>query len=164
MRLITWQTVFQAASGVALFPSSFCTFCILHLSASQHPTPVKSWVSSGMSQMRVPASSNIPQRVFCTAFPWRCYLQKLDDISEQNSCRAWKWRDKHHYNGRLEQCRWRWIISKHFWTIWTEKGQSERSNAHRFYERNDLVITSTWFTKPKTRLYTWKPPGDWIQH
>jgi hypothetical protein len=29
-----------------------------------------------------------------------------------------------------------------------------------FYERNGLVITNTWFKKPKRRLYTWKSPGD----
>jgi hypothetical protein len=29
-----------------------------------------------------------------------------------------------------------------------------------FCERNGLVITNTWFKKPKRRLYTWKAPGD----
>jgi exonuclease III len=29
-----------------------------------------------------------------------------------------------------------------------------------FCERNGLVITNTWFKKPKRRLYTWKSPGD----
>jgi exonuclease III len=29
-----------------------------------------------------------------------------------------------------------------------------------FCERNRLVITNTWFKKPKRRLYTWKSPGD----
>jgi hypothetical protein len=29
-----------------------------------------------------------------------------------------------------------------------------------FCERNELVITNTWFKKPKRRLYTWKSPGD----
>jgi exonuclease III len=27
-------------------------------------------------------------------------------------------------------------------------------------ERNGLVITNTWFKKPKRRLYTWKSPGN----
>jgi hypothetical protein len=29
-----------------------------------------------------------------------------------------------------------------------------------FCERNGLVITNTWFKKPKRRLYTWKSPGN----
>ena len=29
-----------------------------------------------------------------------------------------------------------------------------------YYERNGLIITNTWFKKPKRRLYTWKAPGD----
>jgi hypothetical protein len=29
-----------------------------------------------------------------------------------------------------------------------------------FCERNGLVISSTWFKKPKRRLYTWQAPGD----
>jgi endonuclease/exonuclease/phosphatase family metal-dependent hydrolase len=29
-----------------------------------------------------------------------------------------------------------------------------------FCERNGLVITNTWFKKPKRRLYTWKSTGD----
>jgi hypothetical protein len=33
-----------------------------------------------------------------------------------------------------------------------------------FCERNGLVITNTWFKKPKRRLYTWKAPGDRIRH
>ena len=32
-----------------------------------------------------------------------------------------------------------------------------------FCERNGLIVTNTWF-KPKRRLYTCKPPGDWSQH
>ena len=31
-------------------------------------------------------------------------------------------------------------------------------------ERNGLIVTNTWFRKPKRRLYTWKTPGDQIQH
>ena len=27
-------------------------------------------------------------------------------------------------------------------------------------ERNGLIVTNTWFRKPKRRLYTWKAPGD----
>ena len=30
-----------------------------------------------------------------------------------------------------------------------------------FCERNGLIITNTWFRKPKRRLYTRKAPGDW---
>ena len=30
-----------------------------------------------------------------------------------------------------------------------------------FCERNGLIVTNTWFKKPKRRLYTWKAPGDW---
>jgi hypothetical protein len=29
-----------------------------------------------------------------------------------------------------------------------------------FCERNGLIVTNTWFRKPKRRLYTWKAPGD----
>jgi hypothetical protein len=29
-----------------------------------------------------------------------------------------------------------------------------------FCERNVLVITNTWFKKPKRRFYTWKAQGD----
>jgi len=31
-------------------------------------------------------------------------------------------------------------------------------------ERNSLIVTNTWFKKPKRRLYTWKAPGDWSRH
>jgi hypothetical protein len=33
-----------------------------------------------------------------------------------------------------------------------------------FCERNGLVITNTWFKKPKRRLYIWKSPGDRSQY
>jgi len=33
-----------------------------------------------------------------------------------------------------------------------------------FYERNGLIVTNTWFRKPKRRLYTWKVPADWSRH
>jgi len=33
-----------------------------------------------------------------------------------------------------------------------------------FCERNEMIVTNTWFKKPKRRLYTWKAPGDWSQH
>jgi endonuclease/exonuclease/phosphatase family metal-dependent hydrolase len=33
-----------------------------------------------------------------------------------------------------------------------------------FCERNGLIVTNTWFRKPKRRLYTWKAPGDRIRH
>jgi len=33
-----------------------------------------------------------------------------------------------------------------------------------FCERNGLIVTNTWFRKPKKRLYTWKVPGDWRRH
>jgi len=33
-----------------------------------------------------------------------------------------------------------------------------------FCERNGLIITYTWFKKPKRRLYTWKAPADWSRH
>jgi len=29
-----------------------------------------------------------------------------------------------------------------------------------FCERNGLIVTNTWFRKPKRRLYMWKAPGD----
>ena len=29
-----------------------------------------------------------------------------------------------------------------------------------FCERNGLIVTNTWFKKPKRRLCTWKAPGD----
>ena len=31
-------------------------------------------------------------------------------------------------------------------------------------ERNGLIVTNTWFKKPRRRLYTWKEPGDWSRH
>jgi endonuclease/exonuclease/phosphatase family metal-dependent hydrolase len=33
-----------------------------------------------------------------------------------------------------------------------------------FCERNGLIVTNTWFRKPKRRLYTWNAPGDWSRH
>ena len=33
-----------------------------------------------------------------------------------------------------------------------------------FCERNGLIVTNTWFRKPKRRLYTWKVPGDRSRH
>ena len=33
-----------------------------------------------------------------------------------------------------------------------------------FCERNGLIVTKTWFKKPKRRLYMWKAPGDWSRH
>ena len=33
-----------------------------------------------------------------------------------------------------------------------------------FCERNGLIVTNTWFKKPKRRLYIWKAPGDWSRH
>jgi len=33
-----------------------------------------------------------------------------------------------------------------------------------FYERNGLIVTNTWFRKPKRRLYTFKAPGDRSRH
>jgi endonuclease/exonuclease/phosphatase family metal-dependent hydrolase len=31
-------------------------------------------------------------------------------------------------------------------------------------KRNGLIVTNTWFRKPKRRLYTWKAPGDRSRH
>jgi len=33
-----------------------------------------------------------------------------------------------------------------------------------FCERNRLIVTNTWFKKPKRRLCTWKAPGDCSRH
>ena len=33
-----------------------------------------------------------------------------------------------------------------------------------FCERNGLIVTNTWFMKPKRRLYTWKAPKDRSRH
>ena len=33
-----------------------------------------------------------------------------------------------------------------------------------FCERNLLIVTDTWFRKPKRRLYTWKAPGNRSRH
>ena len=33
-----------------------------------------------------------------------------------------------------------------------------------FCERNGLIVTNTWFKKPKRRLYTWNGPVDWSEH
>ena len=31
-------------------------------------------------------------------------------------------------------------------------------------ERNGLIVTNTWFAKPKRRLFTWEAPGDRSRH
>ena len=33
-----------------------------------------------------------------------------------------------------------------------------------FCDRNGLIVTNSWFKKPKRRPYTWKAPGDWSRH
>jgi len=33
-----------------------------------------------------------------------------------------------------------------------------------FCERNGLIVTKTWFRKPKRKLYAWKTPGDRSRH
>jgi len=33
-----------------------------------------------------------------------------------------------------------------------------------FCERNGLIVTNTWFRRPKRRVYTWKAPGDRSRH
>jgi hypothetical protein len=33
-----------------------------------------------------------------------------------------------------------------------------------FCGRNGLIVTNTWFSKLKKRLYTWKAPADWSQY
>jgi len=33
-----------------------------------------------------------------------------------------------------------------------------------FCETNGLIVTNTWFRKPKRRTYTWKAPGNSIRH
>jgi exonuclease III len=33
-----------------------------------------------------------------------------------------------------------------------------------FCERNGLIVTNTWFRKPKRRLHTWKAPEDQSRH
>jgi hypothetical protein len=33
-----------------------------------------------------------------------------------------------------------------------------------FRERNGLIVTNTWFSKPKRRLYTWMAPGYRSRH
>jgi len=43
---------------------------------------------------------------------------------------------------------------------WNHRGQMLID----FCERNGLIVTNTWFKKPKRRLYTWKTPGDWGRH
>jgi endonuclease/exonuclease/phosphatase family metal-dependent hydrolase len=34
----------------------------------------------------------------------------------------------------------------------------------KFCERNGLIVTNTWFRKPKRRMYTRKAPGDRSRH
>jgi hypothetical protein len=34
----------------------------------------------------------------------------------------------------------------------------------KFCERSGLIVTNTWFSKPKRRLYTWKTSGDWSRY
>ena len=33
-----------------------------------------------------------------------------------------------------------------------------------FCKRNGLIVTNTWFKKPRRRLCTWKAPGEWGRH
>ena len=33
-----------------------------------------------------------------------------------------------------------------------------------FCERNGMIVTNTWFKKPKRKLYTCKAPGEWSRH
>jgi hypothetical protein len=33
-----------------------------------------------------------------------------------------------------------------------------------FCERTGLIISNTWFKKPKRRLYTWKSPGNQLDY
>jgi len=49
----------------------------------------------------------------------------------------------------MEECGWRYIILKHYWTTWEEKEKSERSMLIDLCERNGPVITNTWFRKAK---------------
>ena len=36
----------------------------------------------------------------------------------------------------------------------------EIKEARCFCKQHDLVVMNTWFKKRKTKLYTWKSPGD----
>ena len=45
---------------------------------------------------------------------------------------------------------------KHCCTTCTGKEKSERQT----FTKYGLVITSTWFKKPKRKFYTWRAPGD----
>ncbi|PNF38692.1 hypothetical protein B7P43_G17852 [Cryptotermes secundus] len=48
------------------------------------------------------------------------------------------------------------IVGSHGLGRWNHRGQMLID----FCERNGLIVTNTWFKKPKRRLYTWKAPGN----
>ena len=54
------------------------------------------------------------------------------------------------------------------WNIVGSHGLGRRNHRGQmlidFCERNELIVTNTWFKKPKRRLYTWKAPGNWDRH
>jgi len=52
------------------------------------------------------------------------------------------------------------IVGSHGLGRWDQRGQMPID----FCERNGLIVTNTWFKKPKRRLYTWKAAGDWSRH
>ncbi|PNF36725.1 hypothetical protein B7P43_G12355 [Cryptotermes secundus] len=49
---------------------------------------------------------------------------------------------------------------------WTSTGRRNHRGQMLidFCERNGLIVTNTWFKKPKRRIYTWKAPGDLRRH
>jgi len=64
----------------------------------------------------------------------------------------------------MEECGWRYIVLKHYWTTWDEKEKTELSMLINLCERNRPVITNTWFRKAKRTMYNCKAPEDQSQH
>ena len=55
-----------------------------------------------------------------------------------------------------------------YWNIVGSHGLGRRNHRGQMLngscERNGLIVTNTWFKKPKRRLYIWKAPGDWSRN
>jgi hypothetical protein len=42
--------------------------------------------------------------------------------------------------------------------------KNHRGQMFNFCERHGMIVTNTWFRKPKRKLYTWKAPGGRSRH
>jgi hypothetical protein len=64
------------------------------------------------------------------------------------------------WNSVVRDASYRNIVGPHGLGRKNRRGQM----LNNFCERNGLIVTNTWFRKPKRRLCTWKVPGDWSRH